>query len=96
MSHQERLELLNALVRASVKHYKSHDLEIQFGNVGEAAATPAPEIGAQARSLGASQPSPVDKVHNEAATQKAKELIETLKLDDESLINRIFPAGAGG
>ncbi len=89
MNHQERMELLGALSRLGVAHYKSHDLEINFGTQprGPEAWRPADE------------PTPMVKPpvveQNDDSTEKLKGLIETLKMDDASLIDKIFPAGAG-
>jgi hypothetical protein len=49
------------------------------------------------KSVGLPMPKPdkVDPVNTEA-TQKVKELIGTLKLNDEQLMDKIFPDGAGG
>lgn len=86
MNHQERMELLGALSRAGVAHYKSHDLEISFG--AQVPTVDKQPLAAAKQELG--QPDP-----NPEATEKLKGLIDTLKLDDASLVDRIFPAGAG-
>ena len=99
MNHQERLELLNALLRAGVSFYRSHDLEIQFNR-----DKPAPKPGLEGW-LPEPEPSPAPisnqtvtppaPPENDAATEKLKELIGTLKMDDAALVDKIFPAGAG-
>lgn len=87
MNHQERIELLSALSRAGVTHYKSHDLEIKIGaQSGCAVEAPKPELRQDA----------ISPEQNDAATEKLKGLIETLTMDDASLVDKIFPAGAGG
>ena len=92
MNHQERLELLGALSRAGVSYYKSHDLEVRFGSGGSGLGTvePTQQPTSQHR-LPAAAP-----IQDDAATEKLKGLIETLKMDDASLLDKIFPAGAGG
>lgn len=87
MNHQERLELLGALSRAGVTYYKSHDLEINFDR-----DKPAPLKGLAAWLPEVDKPAP-----NEAQVppEKLNELIDTLKMDDAALLDKIFPAGAG-
>lgn len=88
MNHQERLELLAALSRAGVSHYKSHDLEIRLG--------PIPKTEGLAAWLSdKSIETPAPAVQDDGATEKLKGLIDTLKMDDASLLDKIFPAGAG-
>ena len=87
MNHQERIELLQALAQVGVSHYKSHDLEIHFGK---------PSIGALRAPENISAPSPQAPEESKEATEKLKELIESFKLNDDQLLDKIFPAGAGG
>jgi hypothetical protein len=84
MNHQERIELLNALSRAGVSYYKSHDLEMRFGAQTSQEA-PKPKGGQDV--LPPAEP--------DQSTEKLKDLIETLKMDDAYLVDKIFPAGAG-
>ena len=91
MNHQERIELLKILVQAGVSHYKSHDLEISFGKQGAA----LPFVGPPLPATPPIQNNPPIQ-ENVDATEKLKGLIETLKMDDATLIDKIFPAGAGG
>ena len=88
MNLAETLALLETLRKTGVKRFKSADFEIDLGApVGQLAEpshptpNPAPHIEPQA---------------NEAATAKLKELIGTLNLPDDQLLDKIFPAGAGG
>jgi hypothetical protein len=97
MNAQETLVLLEALRASGASHFKSQDFEVSFGKTIDPAATgstPAPLLGkgpsASAPSAGSETP------ENKEATAKLKGLIETMKLDDASLIDKIFPAGAGG
>lgn len=103
MNHQETIALLAALKSAGVSHFKSGDTDIVlsaahgpsmpiFQTTGYAQTTPNFQ-GLQTQ--GYSAPTP-DPVANEDATDKIKDLIETLKMDDSSLLDKIFPAGAGG
>ena len=104
MNHQETLALLAALKSAGVSHFKSGDTDITlsatvaptapiFQTTGYASQTTPNYQGLQTQGYSASQSDPVV---NEAATEKIKDLIETLKMDDASLLDKIFPAGAGG
>lgn len=92
MNHQERMELLGALSRAGVSHYKSLDLEIKFQS-GQSREVLSP---ADAPTPGV--PIPPDykpTTENEGTAKKLSDLIDTLKMDDASLLDKIFPAGAG-
>jgi len=91
MNHQERIELLSALSRAGVSYYKSHDLEIRLGVMSQS----VPLDPAQVQAGVASTPPEPIVAENADATKKMTDLIETLKLDDVSLVDKIFPAGAG-
>jgi hypothetical protein len=92
MNHQERMELLGALSRAGVNFYKSQDLEVHFER---------PKLQSEKSGLEAWLPEKsaevpaVPIVQNDDATEKLKDLINTMKLDDASLLDKIFPAGAG-
>lgn len=82
MNIQEQLALIEALKNAGATHYKSTDFEITL-EVGTGIPTPAaskPEVPAQ----------------NDEATEKLKDLIGTLQMNDEELLNKIMPNGAGG
>lgn len=82
------MELLAALSRLGISHYKSHDLEIRLGGECQRElVAPEPLIGPS--------PNPPVPIQNEDATKKLTDLIETLKMNDESLVDKIFPAGAG-
>lgn len=84
MNHQERIELLNALVLSGVKHFKSGDTEITFGD----------RPGASVAFVG-NPPAPAPVVENPESTEKLKGLIESLKMNNEDLLDKIFPNGAG-
>lgn len=92
MNHAERLELLGALVRSGVSYYKSHDLEIRLG--AEPARPGLSGLAAWLPEGPAGEPIPAAPA-DDAATEKLKDLIDTLKMDDASLVDKIFPAGAG-
>lgn len=89
MNHQERMELLAALSRFGVTHYKSHDLEIRLGPIHK-----PEDLVARLPDTPADSPAPESQ--NDVATAKLKDLIDTLHLDHASLVDKIFPAGAGG
>lgn len=84
MNLAETLELIRGLKAAGATHFKSDDFEVTLN-----AYSPLPMMSEPV-------PMPEAPVINEEATDKLKELIETMKLNDEDLIDKIFPAGAGG
>lgn len=93
MNAQETLILLEALRSGGVTHFKSQDFEVSFGKANDRTAirgTSAPLVRE------GKDPGHQDSPENKEATEKIKALIETMKLDDASLIDKIFPAGAGG
>ncbi len=84
MNIQETLALIEALKSAGATHFKSSgcELTLSAGSV----SLPVEKMP---------QPSaPVQQ--NGDATEKLKGLIDTLKMDDGQLLDKIFPAGAGG
>ncbi len=90
MNTQETLSLLEALRVSGATHFKSQDFEVTFGQAYD-------------RAIGSTQkknpsdgngPSAPPVVENKEATEKLKALVETMKLDDHSLLNKIFPNGA--
>lgn len=89
MNHAERVELISALSRLGVVHYKSHDLEISF-DLGPRLSHPVAALNATTAT-----PNLQPTKENDDSTKKLTDLIETLKMDDASLIDKIFPAGAG-
>lgn len=92
MNTQETLSLLDALRAAGATHFKSHDFEVTFGKAHDRATgstqAPNPPNGANP------DPGPAAVGENKEATEKLKALVETMKLDDVSLLNKIFPNGA--
>jgi len=92
MNFQETIELIKELRRSGADHFKSNDFEVTFRSMpivsrGTIAPEPAPVFTA---------PVVTPAVENVDATDKIKDLIETLKMDDSQLLDKIFPAGAGG
>lgn len=81
------MELLGALSRSGVVHYKSLDLEIKFGAPTAAPVEP-PKPGVLPNP---EHPAPIQ---TDEQKDKIQELIDTMKMDDESLLDKIFPAGA--
>ena len=86
MNVQETLQILQALQACGATHFKSQDFEIAIGPSKliqkiEQVVNPAPI-----------EPSPVE---NHEATERLKNLINTLSLPPEALVDKIFPAGAG-
>ncbi len=99
MNVNETRELISALKRAGASHFKSSDFEVTFagGSIHviddlpiarshDDGITPAPIAGTQDMSA----------VHNVEATAKVQDLIKTLSMPNEQLVDRIFPNGAGG
>lgn len=88
MNIAETLALIEALKNAGATHFKSQDLEVSLsgGSVsypGSAVHDPFP-------------PSPPRAHENKEATDKIKDLISTMKMSHEELVDKIFPDGAGG
>lgn len=93
MNVQETLAILEALRLGGAIHFKSQDFEVSMGP-GTMASNPPTTVPE-------SKPAPVapvegPPVQNVDATEKLKNLIDTLKMDDSQLLDKIFPAGAGG
>ena len=85
MNVQETLLVIEALGAAGATHFKSQDFEISLiGN--------SKPIG-RARREDAPQSHPVE---NKEATEKLQNLIKTLSMPPEQLVDQIFPDGAGG
>lgn len=80
MNAVETLEIIKALHAAGASHFKSQDFEITIA-AGKPIVIEAPK-----------PPEPAV----EDSTKKIKEMIDTLKMDDSQLLDKIFPAGAGG
>lgn len=80
MNVQETIALIEALKSAGVTHFKSSDCELTL--IPGSVSLPIMKAPAPAAT------------EDPQATAKLKELIETMKMDDASLLNKIFPAGA--
>lgn len=90
MNVSETLQILTALKACGATHFKSQDFEITMDKTTQREQLPIPPPMVEPAQV---QPSPQENVD---ATEKLKGLIETLKMDDSSLIDKIFPLGAGG
>lgn len=100
MNTQETLSLLDALRAAGATHFKSQDFEVSFGQSHNERTARDITKEVERRIAGDSS----GEVHgacvasapieNKEATEKLKALVETMKLDDVSLLNKIFPNGA--
>ena len=92
MNAAETLEMIKVLHAVGATHFKSHDFEINLGS-GDSRAVCAPiELAKQdAGHNPAAAPIP----ENTEATEKLKDLIKTMSLSPEGLVDVIFPAGAG-
>jgi hypothetical protein len=93
--------IAQACARHGVKHLKTADIELEIDlertawNPGIPAASilgssPLSDYASPAKQENKDQP------ENPDATEKLKDLINTLKLPDGDLLDKIFPAGAGG
>lgn len=83
MNALETIELIKVLRQSGVTHFKSNDFEVSLNPSLESSALP--------------EPKPKEVVQqNPEATAKLKDLIGTLKMNDSELLDKIFPAGAGG
>jgi hypothetical protein len=83
MNLQETIALLQALKSTGAKYFKSNDFEVRLDGDGE------PEI----LTMRQSEPK-IDPNFNPTSTAQAESLIDILKMKDEDLVNKIFPAGA--
>ena len=92
MNVSETLQILEALRLCGAKHFKCPELEITMeGNaVVTSGALPQAPVG------GAPGPQMPQVMPNEDATKRAQDLINALKMKDTELLDKIFPAGAGG
>jgi cell division protein FtsX len=93
MNASEILQVIQMLKACGATHFKSRDFEIALGASASHEQLPIPPsvvVPAQA------QPLSPQFQGNVEATEKLKGLIDTLKMDDSQLIDKIFPAGAGG
>ena len=94
MNSQELRELLMTLKACGATHFKSCDFEVTLASTP---GIPAPSYTIHTDATQTvPQPTVATPVMNPDATDKLKGLIETLKMDDSQLIDKIFPAGAGG
>lgn len=90
MNVQETLQILQALQACGATHFKSQDFEIAIG------ANRLIQKIEQVVNPGPIEPTPQPvPVENAEATERLKNLISTLNLPPEQLLDRIFPAGAG-
>lgn len=89
MNLQETLQLIAALKSAGVTEFKSleHNIILRGEIVSSGVHNPAP-VGA------IPAPATIEPQGNPVDTAKAQELIATLKMSPEELMNQIFPEGA--
>ena len=90
MNVEETLRVLSALKSAGATHFKSQDFEITL-HASKHPVVPAPQEYPHFAPEPAAPPA-----QNEDATQKLKDLIGTLNMSNEDLVDKIFPAGSGG
>jgi hypothetical protein len=100
MNAAEQLEVIKLLHAVGATHFKSHDFEIDLNAAKKQAylTNPAQIDGTAPGQVNGyqtiMQPSPVPE--NTEATEKLKDLIKTMSLSPEQLVDVVFPAGAGG
>jgi hypothetical protein len=80
MNFQETSDLIKALKLAGVTHFKSEDFEVTFGALRELPLQNVMEPHAPKETA--------------EATEKLKNLINTIKMSPEELVNKMFPDGA--
>ncbi len=87
MNLQETLALIEALRLAGVTKFKSleHDIILE---------APLTTSGNQLSPKKTVEPVETPIAENKEATEKLKDLISTLKMSDEELLNQIMPDGA--
>jgi hypothetical protein len=90
MNAAETLEMIKTLHAVGATHFKSHDFEIQLKSGAPIEQLISPAIV----SVQAQQPAqPIPE--NTESTEKLKDLIKTMSLSPEQLVDVVFPAGAG-
>ena len=87
MNLQETVELLHALKASGAKYFKSSDMEVRLGENSE------PEILTM-KPREPIRPAPIEPKYDPVATKQTEDLIDLLKMKDEELVNKIFPAGS--
>jgi hypothetical protein len=90
MNAAETSQLLSLLKACGATHFKSQDFEVTMG-LSHPSDTRPTHLSQDLQQAPVSHP-----VMNEDSTEKLKGLIDTLKMDDSQLLDKIFPAGAGG
>jgi hypothetical protein len=88
MNSAETLELIKTLHFVGASHFKSNDFEITLDKDPIKKEISFEPPSAQSDSAGA------ESAHNFEATEKIKELIKTMSMPPEQLMNVIFPDGA--
>jgi hypothetical protein len=93
MNAAEQLEVIKLLHAVGATHFKSHDFEIKLGS-GDPGVVRA-HVGLTKQDVG-QNPAAAPISENTEATEKLKDLIKTMSLSPEQLVDVVFPAGAGG
>lgn len=98
MGTEEMLSIIDALKVAGATHFKCRDFVVRFtrsGKVVKAKAQHALATNAAASNSHVNQADLHAPAYNPENTARAEELLRKIK-DPESLIDSIFPDGAGG
>lgn len=96
MNVTETRELLSALKQSGATHFKSADFEVTFSSGSLHVIDALPATRSQDDGITPAPAQDMSEVHHLEATAKVKDLIHTLSLPNEALIDKIFPNGAGG
>lgn len=94
MNLQETVELLSALKSSGAKYFKSNDFEVSFSSFVIGSKDQKPIIEPDTIELKSQPKIDPDSNFNPIATKQAEDLIDILKMKDEELVNKIFPAGS--
>lgn len=91
MNFLETSELIKLLKASGATHFKSGDFEVHMG-----ASYKSDRSEPSAKDVAHPVPEKESaEIENPEATEKLKELIQTMSLSPEALVDKIFPAGAG-
>lgn len=90
MNAQETLQIISALKASGASYFKSQDFEIRMSS------EPMVFEHKPAEPTAPLEPAPAPVEENKEATEKLKNLIETMRMSPEALLDVVMPAGAGG
>jgi hypothetical protein len=94
MGHRELMELVAALRANNVSKFTYRELTVMFSDTPSFVQVAPGQPVTFGTMPNAPIPTPSAPIGNQAATERIQELIDTLKLKDDELVNKIFPEGA--